>query len=49
MPFIFGGKKLPFWVRKKPTHVATIFGRQISAAKLVEYKSVPCNFQSFKF
>ena len=20
MPFIFGGKKLPFWVRKKPSY-----------------------------
>ena len=28
---------------------ATIFGRQISAAKFVEYNSVPYNFLSFKF
>ena len=28
---------------------ATIFGRQILAAKFVEYNSVPYNFLSFEF
>ena len=28
---------------------ATIFGREMSAAKFVEYNSVPYNFLSFEF
>ena len=28
---------------------STIFGRQLSAAKFVEYNSIPYNFLSFKF
>ena len=44
MPIIFGGEKtVALGAKKSP---ATIFGRRISAAKFVEYNSVPYNFLS---
>ena len=46
MPIIFGRIKLPFGGDKSS---ATIFGRQIPAAKFVEYDSIPYNFLSFEF
>ena len=45
MPIIFGGKNCRFGCEKSP---ATIFGRQIAAAKFVEYSSVPYNFLKFE-
>ena len=47
MPITFGGKKNCRFGCDKSS--ATIFGRQISAAKFVEYNSVPYNFLSFEF